>query len=286
VTRAELAGKAVVVTGSTRGIGRAVAELLVAEGASVVVNGRDTSLVSDVATELGAVGVAGSPAEPGVAERLVDAALASYSRLDGVVNVAGIAEPPGSSILTITSAEFRELIDVHLHATFETCRVAARHFVDAGVAGSIVNTTSFAFQGMYGGTGYPAGKGAVNSLTLALAAELREHGIRVNAVAPGARTRLSTGDDYEQHIDDLHRRGLLDDLTRAGSLEPAPASYVARLYAYLVSDLATGVTGEVLAGSGNYLARFAAPSSTMLAWRDHTAEPPWELAEIDAFVRG
>ena len=281
-----LAGKSVVITGSSRGIGRAVAELLVASGASVVVNGRDGALVSTVADELGAVGVAGSPADPAVAERLVEAALASYGRLDAVVNVAGTAEPPGSSILTITSAEFRELVDVHLHATFETCRVAARHFVDAGVAGSIVNTTSFAVQGSYGGTGYPAGKGAVNSLTLALAAELREHDVRVNAVAPGARTRLSTGDDYEQHIDDLHRRGLLDDLTRAGSLEPAPASYVARLYAYLVSDLSVGVTGEVLAGSGGYLARFAAPSSTLLTWRDHTGSPPWELAEIDAFVRG
>jgi NAD(P)-dependent dehydrogenase (short-subunit alcohol dehydrogenase family) len=82
--------------------------------------------------------------------------------------------------------------------------------------GSIVNTSSFAFLGDSGGTGYPAGKGAVNSLTLAIAAELKEHGVRAN-VCPGARTRLSTGPDYVAHVTELNRRGLLDDVSLQGS---------------------------------------------------------------------
>jgi 3-oxoacyl-[acyl-carrier protein] reductase len=89
--------------------------------------------------------------------------------------------------------------------------------------GAIVNTASHAFTGVFAGTGYPAAKGGVVSLTYALAAELREHGIRVNAVCPGAETRMSTGSDYSDHIEELHRRGILDDLTYAGASAPAPA---------------------------------------------------------------
>ena len=85
----------------------------------------------------------------------------------------------------IPSAQFRDLIDAHLGTTFETCRAAAPLMVARG--GSIVNTSSFALLGDCGGTGYPAGKGGVNGLTLAIAAELKEHGVRANVVCPGAR---------------------------------------------------------------------------------------------------
>ena len=95
---------------------------------------------------------------------------------------------------------------------FETCRAAAPHMVRQG-SGAIVNTSSFAFLGDYGGTGYPGGKGGVNGLTLAIAAELKEHGVRANVVCPGAKTRLSTGPEYEDHIATLNRRGLLDDVS-------------------------------------------------------------------------
>jgi len=151
--------------------------------------------------------------------------------------------------------------------------------------GSIVNTSSHAFTGIFGGTGYPAGKGAVNSLTYALAAELREHGVRINAVCPGARTRLSTGVEYERTIEDLHRRGILDEMMRAGALSPAPPEYVAALYAFLASDLAADVTGEILVAAGGYLGRFPRPTEEMLAYRDHAASPPWSLTEIAEHLR-
>ncbi len=152
--------------------------------------------------------------------------------------------------------------------------------------GAIVNTSSFAFLGDYGGTGYPAGKGAVDSLTLAIAAELREHRVRANAVCPGARTRPSTGEEYERQIERLHRRGLLDEVSYRGSLDPAPPEYVARLYAYLVDEESEGVTGEILAGSGCFVGRFPRPQPSLLAWRDRNAEPPWTIGEIARFVGG
>ena len=140
-------------------------------------------------------GVAGSAADPAVVDGLLEAA-AGLGDLDVLVNCAGTAEPPGSSILDITLEEWQRADRRPPDSTFLTCRAVAPLLVARG-GGAIVNTSSHAFTGVFGGTGYPAGKGGVNSLTYALAAELREHGVRVNAVCPGARTRLSTGPGYE-----------------------------------------------------------------------------------------
>lgn len=287
-----LRGSVAVVTGSSRGIGLAVAQALAAQGAAVVLNGRDPDALDEAVRRTAAVapeadrvlGVAGAASDQDVVEELV----ASAERLgpvDVLVNCAGIPEPPGSSILTISPREWHALVDAHLTSTFLACRAVAPGMVERG-RGSIVNTSSHAFTGTFGGTGYAASKGAVTSLTYALAAELREHGVRVNAVCPGARTRLSTGEDYERTIEDLHRRGILDDLMRVGALAPAPPEHVAALYAFLASDLAADVTGEVLVGAGGYLGRFPAPREAMLAYRDHDVEPPWTLEEICEHVVG
>lgn len=282
-----LDGRVAVVTGGTRGIGRAVAAALGDAGATVVVNGRDAAAVDETVAALTAAGtvargVAGSAARPEVADALVAAALAAGD-LAAVVNCAGTAEPAGSSILTVTSAEWHELLDAHLTATFETCRAAAPHLVARG-GGAIVNTSSFAFDGSYGGTGYPAGKGGVTSLTYALAAELAEHGVRANVVCPGARTRLSSGEDYEAHLRELHERGLLDDVTYAGARDPGPPEHAAALYLFLVTDLAAGISGQVLAAAGGFLGRLPGPAVELVAWRDHHQHPPYTPAEIAALL--
>ena len=146
--------------------------------------------------------------------------------------------------------------------------------------GAIVNTSSFAFLGDYGGTGYPAGKGGVNGLTLAIAAELKDHGVRANVVCPGARTRLSTGPDYEAHIADLNRRGLLDEVSMQGALDAAPPEYVAPTYAYLVSDLAKDVTGQIFIAAGGFVGEFDRQTPSIIAYRDHHDTPPWTVEEI------
>lgn len=283
-----LDGFGVVVAGGSRGIGAAVSAKLAECGAGVVVNGRDAKAVESTVAAITAAGGravphAGSAADETVAEELIALCERHFGAIDALVNCAGTAEPAGSSILTVTAEEFRDLIDVHLGTVFATCRAAAPRMVARG-RGAIVNTSSFAFLGDYGGTGYPAGKGAVNGLTMAIAAELAEHGVRANVVCPGAKTRLSTGAEYEEQIDTLRRRGMLDEVSAQGALDAAPPEYVAPMYAYLVSDLAAKVTGQIFIAAGGFVGRFDRPSPSLLAYRDHHDCPPWSVDEIAAML--
>ncbi len=283
-----LAGRGAVVAGGSRGIGRAVAELLCDLGAGVVVNGRHADAVEETVAAITASGgravpVIGAASDERIASALIDACVGAFERLDILINCAGIAEPPGSSILTISPADFDRLIAAHLGTTFHTCRAAARVMAPQG-HGAIINTSSVAFLGDYGGTGYPAGKGAVNALTMAIAAELKAHGVRANVVCPGARTRLSTGDEYEKHIEDLHRRGLLDEMTTRASLDSAPAAFVAPLYAYLASDLALNVTGRILIAAGGFVGSFDRPTPRVLGYRDHHDAEPWSVEDLHKMI--
>jgi NAD(P)-dependent dehydrogenase (short-subunit alcohol dehydrogenase family) len=285
-----LADRGAVVVGGSRGIGAAVAALLAQHGAGVVVNGRDAGAANSTAAAIAAGGgraIAhpGSPSNQRTAESLVDNCIDEFGGIHILINCAGIAEPPGSSILDIGTAEFAELIDAHLGTVFATCRAAAPKMIAQG-GGSIINSGSFAFLGDYGGTGYPAGKGAVNSLTLAIAAELKQHRIRANVVCPGAKTRLSTGPDYVAHITDLNRRGLLDDVSMQGSLDVAPPDYAAPTYVFLASDLARHLTGEIFAASGGFVGRFPKATPDLIGYRDHHDSPPWTVAELSAMFGG
>ncbi|GED99327.1 SDR family NAD(P)-dependent oxidoreductase [Gordonia crocea] len=283
-----LVGRVAVVAGATRGIGLSVAYALSGAGASVVVNGRDPVAVDAAVDEIvggggAAVGVVGSAADPGVAESMVRTAVERFGALDIAVNCAGIAEPPGSTVLTITREEFRAQLDAHLVSAFELTQAAGRVMAEQE-SGSIVLTGSAAAYGMFGGSGYPAAKGGVTSLTLAAAADLRSVGVRVNAVLPGARSRLSTGDDYVRHIESLHERGILDDGLREVALDPAPAEYVAPLYVFLAGDRASGVSGQIFSASGGFIGRYDEAQPTFIAYRDHKDSAPYSLDELAALL--
>ncbi len=283
-----LAGRGAVVVGGSRGIGAAVAAQLAAHGAAVLVNGRDGDAAAHTAAKISAKGGRalahpGSPSDERRANALVDRCIREFGGIDILVNCAGIAEPLGSSILDISSAQFQELLEAHLGTVFETCRAAAPRMV-AQRGGSIVNTGSSAFLGDYGGTGYPAGKGAVYSLTMAVAAELKQHHVRANVVCPGAKTRLCTGPEYEKHITDLYRRGMLDEMSMRGSLDAAPPDYVAPLYVYLGSDLAEHVTGQTFVAAGGFVGRFPRPVVELLGYRDHHDSPPWSVQDVSDIV--
>jgi 3-oxoacyl-[acyl-carrier protein] reductase len=285
-----LAGKGAVVTGGSRGIGRAVAELLCGLGAGVVVNGRDPVAVDETVAAIAASGgravaVTGPADDEGVAAELIEKCKSTFGQLNVLINCAGIAEPPRSSILDISPAEFDRLMSAHVGTAFHTCRVAAPVMVAQGF-GSIINTGSMAFLGDYGGTGYPAGKGAVNGLTMAMAAELKPLGVRANVVCPGAKTRLSTGADYEEQIADLHRRGVLDEATMRVSLDAPPAPFAAPIYAYLASDLSRDVTGRIFIAAGGFVGSFDRPTPRVLAYRDHHGAEPWSLEELHETVGG
>ncbi len=283
-----LADRGVVVTGGSRGVGRAVAELLCRSGAGVVVNGRDAAAVDETVagiTDAGgrATAVIGAADDERVAAALIDECVSTFGRLDVLINCAGIAEPPHASILDISPAAFDHLISAHLGTAFHTCRVAAPIMAAQG-SGSIINTSSIAFLGDYGGTGYPAGKGAVNGLTMAIAAELKPSGVRANVVCPGAKTRLSTGADYEAQIDSLHRRGIIDEATRQVSLDAPPAAFAAPIYAYLASDLARDITGQIFVAAGGFVGRFDRPTPKVLAYRDHQDAEPWSVEELHTLM--
>ncbi|MCB1616730.1 MAG: SDR family oxidoreductase [Pseudomonadales bacterium] len=280
-----LEGKNIIVTGSSMGIGQAVAITLAEEGANVVLNARGQQGLSETmalmpANRIGkVVSYCGSVADYALAGQLVESCMDHFGHIDGLINCAGIAEPQGSSILDIAVEDWQELINVHLHGTFNTCRHAAPLMKQQG-HGSIINTSSHAFMGMYGGTGYAAGKGGTNSLSLALSMDLKEHGINVNVICPGAKTRLSTGEDYENLIGDLNRRGLLDDSLMEASLNPPDPSYVAPLYAYLASSHAKEITGRIFWAAGGYIGLFHRNPDQLLAFKDHETSPPWKMQEL------
>lgn len=285
----KLSGKRVVVTGSSMGIGQAVAIRLAAEGANVVVNARGVQALEETLgtiTALGgnAVASCGSVADFTYAGQLIETCMDHFGGIDALINCAGIAEPQGSNILDIPHHDWQQLIDVHLHGTFNTCRHAAP-IMAKQKRGAIINTSSHAYLGMYGGTGYAAGKGATNSLTWAMAMDLKEHGVAVNAICPGAKTRLSTGDDYEELIKNLNRRGLLDNSLMDQSLNPPDPAYVAAVYAYLVSDAAKTISGRLFWAAGGYLGMFHRNSDELLGFRNHEFHPPWTLDEIDQKLR-
>jgi NAD(P)-dependent dehydrogenase (short-subunit alcohol dehydrogenase family) len=195
-----------IVTGAGRGIGRAHALELAARGARIVVadfggeidgRGASTAPADEVVTEIRAQGgeaVAcyGSVAIEADAVAIVDTALDAFGRLDVVVNNAGIHDPAPFESLSVE--QFRRMFDVHFFGTMMVTHAAWPHFL-AAAYGRVVNTTS---EAMLGGiaqlSSYGAAKGAVFGLTRNLATEGIAHGIRVNALAPRAHTRMSESD--------------------------------------------------------------------------------------------
>jgi len=195
-----------IVTGAGRGIGRAHALELASRGARVVVadlggdtdgNGSSHGPADDVVGEIRtaggeAVACYGSVAIEADATAIVDTALDAFGRLDVVINNAGIHDPAPFESLSVE--QFRRMFDVHVFGTMMVTHAAWPHFLAAGY-GRVVNTTS---EAMLGGiaqlTSYGAAKGAVFGLTRNLATEGAAHGIRVNALAPRAHTRMSESD--------------------------------------------------------------------------------------------
>lgn len=290
-TEPALARKAIVVTGSSQGIGRAVALRLAKEGARVVVNGSGTgrggraACAAELEQLLGEIRAAGgeglawvgSVAEDAEAQRLIESAVEMFGRLDGLVNCAGVAEPPGSSARTIGYDEWERIRRVHLDGTFACCRHALPHLAAAG-GGSIVNTTSHAALGLYGGSAYGAAKGGINSLTWELAADFEAEGIRCNAIAPGAKTRLSSGPEYEAQIAGLEARGVLSPQMAAMSLAAPPPEGCAALYAFLLGEAAANITGQIFSAAGGYVGVFPKPAERLLAYRE--GEEPWSMEAL------
>jgi 3-oxoacyl-[acyl-carrier protein] reductase len=232
-----LEGKRALVTGGSRGIGKAIALELGRAGADVIVGYRSGAEEAEaVANKVGGSAVQADVSSPEDAARLVEEA----GELDILVNNAGLTRD--GLIARMSDDDWRTVIDTNLGGVFYTCRAAARGMMRRR-AGSIVNVSSVVgVHGNPGQTNYAASKAGIIGLTKALARELGSRGVRANVVAPGY---ISTG-LTEVLSDDI--RGTLLANTPLGRLgEPIDVAGAVR---FLCSDEAAFITGEVLLVDG------------------------------------
>jgi ketoreductase RED2 len=218
----DLAGKAVIVTGSSSGIGAAIARRLAGLGAGIVVNSASSAEAGQrIAAELGdAVYVQGDVGDPSTATALVAAAEQRWGRLDGLVNNAGVTvEVPLPDIAAVTPAHWDKVLRTNVVGTFLVSQ-AALPLLRQADDGWIVNITSLAGVRQTGSSlPYAVSKAALNHLT-AIMAKHAEGGVRVNAVAPGLVATPWTEDWHDRKagveaIAPLHRVATADDIAEA-----------------------------------------------------------------------
>ena len=240
------AGKTIIVTGATSGIGRAAAEAFGRDGGSVVLVGRQETVLADVADAVrGAGGQAATVAADLTATdapgRVVNAALAAFGHIDVLVNAAGVI---ASGALEATTDDIWDtMMAVNLRAPFRLMREAAPHLTAR--KGSIVNVSSVnGLRSFPGVLAYCVSKAGVDHLTRCAAIEMAPAGVRVNAVNPGVT------------VTNLHRRSGMDETKYAAFLERAKETHplgrpgrpddIAELILFLASDRAGWMTGETI----------------------------------------
>ncbi len=248
----KLDGKVAIVTGAGRGLGRGFAMAMAKEGCSVVVNSVDpekktSGHVAEEIKQAGgkAVSVIAKVGSKETAELLVNTAVKEFGRLDAVVNNAGVTRD--GMIIPLTEEMWDEVIYVHLRGAFMNTQAAVKYWVENKIKGSIVNITSgVGIHGNVGQSNYAAAKAGIIGLTKADAKELVRKGIRVNAVAPMARTEMFDavrGELKQAMFDAIAKRNILQ---RVGEPED-----VAPMVVFLLSDDAHFVTGQIICATGD-----------------------------------
>ncbi|MEQ9639401.1 MAG: SDR family NAD(P)-dependent oxidoreductase [Alphaproteobacteria bacterium] len=234
----KLSGRTALVTGASRGIGRAIARAYAGEGAAVVVTGRDAGALETLAAELGGAGhaVVADLAAPEAPEALIAATLERFGGLDVLVNNAGIIHA-ARELADFAPDDWRTVIEVNLVAPAMLAR-AAVPAMRAGGGGHIINVSSIGGRkGARGRSAYRASKAALINLTESLAAELAPDGIQVNCICPGAV-------DTEGYRDMMASRG---QAPLASAMRPEE---IAELALFLATDAASAVTGTAIDAFG------------------------------------
>jgi 3-oxoacyl-[acyl-carrier protein] reductase len=238
----DLTGKTAFVTGSTRGIGHAIARALHAAGARVAVVGRDRARAEAVAAELGdrATGVACDVAQGDQVEAAITAAEGALGPIDILVNNAGVTRD--NILLRLTDADWNAVLDANLKGAFHTTRAVIKGMMKRR-AGRIVNITSIVgLTGNKGQANYAASKAGLIGFTKSVAKEYASRGVLANCVAPGF---IET--DMTAALPDEARATLLQDIALGRLGRPED---VAGAVLFLASDLAGYITGQVLVVDG------------------------------------
>ncbi len=248
-----LEGRVIVITGSAQGIGAACAERCAHDGASVAlwdVNEADNATLSQRIADRGgkAVAMRCDVSRKADVDAALSATLAAFGRVDALINNAGIFK--AADFLAITEADWDAVLDVNLKGAFLVAQAVAREMVRAGTRGAIVNMSSVnAVLAIPSIASYNVSKGGINQLTRVMALALADHGIRVNAVAPGT---IAT---------ELARQAVLgSDEARARIMSRTPLrrlgepSEIADVCAFLVSSASSYMTGEVVTVDGGRMA--------------------------------
>jgi 3-oxoacyl-[acyl-carrier protein] reductase len=242
VTTIDLTGKTAFVTGSTRGIGHAIARALHAAGAKVAVVGRDRARAEAVAAELGdrATGVACDVAQGDQVEAAMAVAEGALGQIDILVNNAGLTRD--NILLRLTDADWNAVLDANLKGAFHTTRAVIKGMMKRR-SGRIVNITSIVgLTGNKGQANYAASKAGLIGFTKSVAKEYASRGVLANCVAPGF---IET--DMTAALPDEARATLLQDIALGRLGRPED---VAGAVLFLASDLAGYITGQVLVVDG------------------------------------